>query len=205
MGCLKLTYRNETSPLRVSRELENDVVNWQVWMSKNTFKQHKGVIVAQNGGSPFGTGQDLISTGPFTGSMADRSTYFEGVRVYTTEVGAIGRGAAGTLPGVGIFVNSKDKYNVNLLRHEFGHILQARKWGNDFFYGTIVPVSLMSADAANNGSFDHQSTWTEWTANLLSWRYFGKPANWDMNSYPIYPVQHSSMLAYPPKSINLKD
>jgi len=51
MGCLKLTYRNETSPLRVSRELENDVVNWQVWMSKNTFKQHKGVIVAQNGGN----------------------------------------------------------------------------------------------------------------------------------------------------------
>ena len=102
-------------------------------------------------------------------------------------------------------VNPTDRYNVNLLRHEFGHILQARKWGNDFFYGTIVPISLTSADAANNGSWDHGSTWTEWTANLLSWRYFGSPADWDMNSYPIYPVQHSNILAYPPNSINLKN
>lgn len=67
--------------------------------------------------------------------MADGSTYFEGVRVYTTEVGAIGRRAAGTVPGVGIFVNPLDKYNVNLLRHEFGHILKAHEWGDDFFFG----------------------------------------------------------------------
>jgi len=158
-----------------------------------------------NGGDIFVMQSNSSLSDPFTGSMADRSTYFEGVRVYTTEVGAIGNGAAGTLPGVGIFVNPSDQYNVDLLRHEFGHVLQANKWGKEFFYGTIVPVSLMSADAANNGSLNHQSTWTEWTANLLSWRYFGKPAGWDMNSYPVFPTQNSGMLAYPPKSINLHD
>src|SRR5690606_23956633 len=34
-----------------------------------------------NGGSPFGQGQNLIPSGPFTGSNSDGETYFEGVRV----------------------------------------------------------------------------------------------------------------------------
>ncbi|WP_192349070.1 hypothetical protein [Algoriphagus sp. Y33] len=159
----------------------------------------------QNEDSPFTFHNNSVSSKPFTGSKPDRSTYFEGVRVFTTEVGSFGQGAAATLPRIGIFVNPNAKYNINLLRHEFGHVLQAKKWGANFFYGSIVAASLMSADAANNGAFDHQSTWTEWTANLLSWRYFGRPNNWDMKNYPIFPNQHSSMLAYPPKSINLND
>jgi len=134
--------------------------------------------------------QNSSSAIPFTGSMADRSTYFEGVRVYTTEVGAIGRGAAGTLPEVGIFVNPSDKYNEDLLRHEFGHILQARKWGMDFFYRTIVSESIKSANRANEindpSKYNHHDSWTEWTANFFSWHYFGKPSDWNP-SYQLYP------------------
>ncbi|TXE04804.1 RHS repeat-associated core domain-containing protein [Algoriphagus aquimarinus] len=140
--------------------------------------------------SPFTLHSNSVSSKPFTGSMRDRSTYFEGVRVYTTEVGDIGRGAAGTLPGVGIFVNPNDKFNKDLLRHEFGHILQARKWGMDFFYGTIVSESIKSANRANEindpSKYNHHDSWTEWTANFLSWHYFGKPSNWNP-SYQLYP------------------
>src|SRR5690606_9793903 len=91
----------------------------------------------QTGGGPFGNWTPVMPYGPFTGSTADGSNYFEGVRVHTSEVGELKNRAAFTLPGVGIFVNPKDAYNIDLLRHEFGHILQARVWGNKFFYGTI--------------------------------------------------------------------
>ncbi len=203
--------QNEVGTGQVGQEREEVMVDTGYGQMVNSRDLLGGVDYAgnfetakdKNGVSPFTLHNNSVSSKPFTGSMLDRSTYFEGVRVFTTEVGSIGQGAAGTLPGVGIFVNLNDKYNINLLRHEFGHVLQAKKWGSDFFYGTIMSVSLMSADAANNGAFDHQSTWTEWTANLLSWRYFGRPSNWDMNNYPIFPSQHSGMLAYPPKSINL--
>jgi len=143
-----------------------------------------------NDSSPFTLFNNSVSSKPFTGSIHDGSTYFEGVRIYATEVGPIGRGAAGTLPRVGIFVNPNDKYNVDLLRHEFGHILQARKWGMDFFYGTIVSESVKSANRANEindpSKYNHHDSWTEWTANFLSWHYFVKPTNWNP-SYQLYP------------------
>ncbi len=53
MGCLRLTYRNETSPLRVSRDEEIDTPNWEVWISENTPNQHKECEDQQSGGSTF--------------------------------------------------------------------------------------------------------------------------------------------------------
>ncbi len=141
----------------------------------------------------------MFSDLPFTGSKADRSTYFEGVRVYGSTVGALKDGAAFTLPGVGIFVNPRDLYDVDLLSHEFGHVLQARIWGNQFFYGTIVPISVQSANEANNDrTFDHMQTWTEWTANWFSYHYFGAPSNWDFKNYPIEPTPSTRWGVYPP-------
>ncbi|MFM7858437.1 MAG: hypothetical protein ACKO96_42585, partial [Flammeovirgaceae bacterium] len=85
--------------------------------------------------------------------------------------------------------------------HEFGHVLQARIWGNSFFYGTIVPASIQSADRANNDySFDHMQTWTEWTANWFSYQYFGSPSNWNHSSYPIQPSVSTRSGIYPPMS-----
>lgn len=51
MGCLKLTYRNEISALRVSRENEITTPNWQVWVGGKGAKETKEVEVNQSGGS----------------------------------------------------------------------------------------------------------------------------------------------------------
>jgi hypothetical protein len=192
MGCLRLSYRTEESNLSVSTEEKTYALNWQVWVGGKGEKETKELEDQTNGGG----GYQVTDLGPFTGSLAPGLDFFEGVRVFSSEVGDLEYGAAFTLPGLGIFVNPNDVTNEDLLRHEFGHILQAQKWGNDFFYNTIVPQSLISA----SHNTDHQSSWTEWTANLLSWRYFGKPADWDMNTYRIYPRGGD----YPPKHLNLK-
>ena len=115
-------------------------------------------------------------------------TTFENIRVFTSTLGDLKYGAAFALPGVGIFVNPSDVNNIDLLRHEFGHILQARLWGHLFFYRTVVAVSVASAHKANTTTrYNHQHTWTEWSANLLSYNYFKAPANWNMKRYPINP------------------
>lgn len=92
------------------------------------------------------------------------------------------------LPGIGIFIHPGEVENISLLRHEYGHILQARKWGKLFFYRHIAWESLNSARRSiHDVSFNHQHTWTEWTANRLSYYFFKRPDDWDMKSYPIYP------------------
>jgi len=103
---------------------------------------------------------------------------------YVSEI--VEYGAAFTLPGVGIFVNPNDVDNIDLLRHEFGHILQARNWGMNFFYEKIVPASLKSA---SGNKYWHMNTWTEWSANRLSYIYFGKPDDWNHSKYPIWPTK----------------
>jgi hypothetical protein len=111
---------------------------------------------------------------------------FEGTPYFTSTVGELKNRAAIALPGIGIFIHPNDVWNTSLLRHEFGHMLQAKIWGKFFFYRTIALASLNSAFNANrNASFIHQRTWTEWTANHLSYEYFKKPLDWDFIKYPI--------------------
>ena len=113
---------------------------------------------------------------------------FSGVSCFTSTIGELKNRAAVALPGIGIFVHPKDARNVALLRHEFGHILQAKKWGKIFFYRHIARESINSVKRSNkDSSFNHQHTWTEWTANRLSYYFFKRPNDWDMKSYPIYP------------------
>ena len=150
----------------------------------------------------FGQSSMPIPNGTFTGATSDRQNFFESVPVYTSEVGELKNRAAGTLPGVGIFVNAVDVNNIDLLRHEFGHILQARIWGNKFYYSEVVPASLRSANKANNNrSFNHDYTWTEWTANYFSYKYFNSPSDWDKAHPYSLPSGYSRSGIYPPIGI----
>jgi hypothetical protein len=106
--------------------------------------------------------------------------YFEDTRIFTSEVSNLKDGAAFTLPGIGIFVNPKDIGNLDLLRHEYGHILEYNRYGAAD-YLVIIISSMYSA----NYAYPHQKTWTESQANTLSYYYFNQPSNWNMNIYPI--------------------
>jgi hypothetical protein len=105
---------------------------------------------------------------------ANLSLFFEGVKVITSTIGDLKDGAAFTLPGIGIFVNPKDITNLDLLRHEFGHVLQYNRYGRMDFL-VIILTSIYSA-AINE--HPHQKTWTEAQANTLSYYYFNEPKNW---------------------------
>lgn len=109
---------------------------------------------------------------------------FEGVKVISLPFRWIKEGAAFTLPGIGIFVAKESRKDTQLLMHEFGHILQFRKWGGWLFWKHIAPDSLKSARQSQN---NHMDCWTEWSANRLSYEYFEKPDSWNFNRFPILP------------------
>jgi hypothetical protein len=123
------------------------------------------------------------------------SRKFENIKVYTSHIGALKKRAAVTIPGIGIFVNPLDKNNIDLLRHEYGHILQAKKWGFVYFMTHIAFISLRSARKANrNKAYNHMHCWTEWSANKLAYEYFSCPKDWNFRDYPIAGGDHNSDL-----------
>jgi len=126
----------------------------------------------------------------------ENTKYFQGIRVYESKLlGEYGKGySAVTLPGIGIItgigVFANDKA---MMQHEFGHILQFRLFGPKAYYGTIGPESLVSAtlQQISNGSWNHNTFWTETWANHLSKEYFG--VGWQGGNNPsMYPVQNIS-------------
>jgi hypothetical protein len=101
---------------------------------------------------------------------------------------ALSKGAAFALPSIGIFLNphERGKARIDLVRHEFGHILRGAVVGNGNFYSYIVPASLYSATKAHLiTEYSHQNFWTEVRANDLSYNYLGRPANWNTNRFPL--------------------
>ncbi|MGJ1267265.1 RHS repeat domain-containing protein [Sphingobacterium spiritivorum] len=76
----------------------------------------------------------------------------------------------------------RGKDTKDLLRHEYGHILQRRLLGADRWWINVAGPSLYSA--ATKG-IEHQKSWTEVQANKLSYDYFGQPSDWNKNSYPV--------------------
>jgi len=121
-------------------------------------------------------------------STIKKIRHIEGIRVFTLDLHNFNQGAACTIPGIGIFIGSMQAGNIDLLRHEFGHILQRRQKGFLYYWIKIVPASLWSAFRASTVTKHiHMHTWTEWTANSLSYDYFNQPATWDFNTYPIHP------------------
>lgn len=107
---------------------------------------------------------------------------FEGTPVYESRKFAPGEGLA--LPGLGIIVFPGAfslEQDLDLVRHEFGHILQARRFGLWKFYTEIGPRSLRSA----MGKRVHREYWTEVNANRLAFEYFGCPSDWPGKRFPL--------------------
>lgn len=118
-------------------------------------------------------------------------TTFEGVPIISSSL--ITKNSAFTIPGVGIFVNPSFAGDKNLLRHEYGHILQAERWGMDYYYFTVGPTSKRSFDNyLKTPGFSHDDTWTEWSASRMAYEYFGRPSDWDKEYYPLAPVHYRS-------------
>jgi hypothetical protein len=117
---------------------------------------------------------------------------FEGIRLISFNAGNFRRGAAVSIPGLGIISGDAGIKSPDLLRHEFGHVLQYRKWGFLFYWTKIAPESLMSAyRATRDKSWHHMDCWTEWSANRLSYQYFNSPHDWDKINYPLDPPSGS--------------
>lgn len=90
---------------------------------------------------------------------------------------------------VGEAVYSQNLY-PELMQHEFGHILQARRLSNTKFYTHIGKSSLMSTTKAAYLSHNHNTHWTKTWANYLPKQYFG--SNYISSSQ--FPVQNISWL-----------
>jgi RHS repeat-associated protein len=97
-----------------------------------------------------------------------------------------------TLPGRGIYVGQgvySRNYDLGLMMHEFGHILQARAMGNTYFYTKIAPSSLVSATKSSYGSYSHKNHWTEVWANQLAYDYFIRgwsgSTQWNIRRFPL--------------------
>jgi hypothetical protein len=130
---------------------------------------------------------------------------FEGIRVRELNFGAFRTGAAVTLPGIGIFVGPGGKDNTNLLKHEFGHILQRHKWGWWLFWFRVAPSSLLLAvrkrQSDNLSHTAYMSHWTEWTSNYLADQYFH--GDFNRIDYPVMPVSvHRKVKPFPRFAVN---
>ena len=109
---------------------------------------------------------------------------FENIKIFSIPSYCL-RGAF-AFPGIGIFVNENFTANKNLYRHEFGHILQFRKYGFFYFWFKIAPISVKSSyNSRKRPSHIHMNTWTERNANELAYNYFDKPTDWDFVNYPV--------------------
>jgi hypothetical protein len=113
---------------------------------------------------------------------------FESISLIPINAGVFKKGAAVAIPGLGIIAGNAGIENRDLLRHEFGHILQFRKWGFIFYWLRIAPESVLSARKAMKiKTYNHMDCWTEWSANLLSYHYFKNPSDWNFTRFPIEP------------------
>lgn len=129
---------------------------------------------------------------------------FEGVHIFVLSFKNFKHGAAVTIPWLGIFVGKGFENDQDLLRHEFGHVLQFRKWGFWMFWRHIATASLLSAKHSRKYAINHMHTWTEWSANKLSYEYFDKPGNWNFNSFPVSPMAENK-LSKPRFSVDNED
>jgi len=113
--------------------------------------------------------------------------YLNEVDVYETAELGIGKNSGGvTLPGIGIIVgqgvHSKGA-NLDLMKHEFGHVLQYRLIKSNAYYRVIGTSSLASASLHGVDGHSHNKFWTETWANYLSQQYHG--GAWNTIDFPI--------------------
>lgn len=108
----------------------------------------------------------MMRLADFTRSVGN----YRGVRIYESSVMGEAYHSAGiALPGYGIIVApgvySKD-CDIDTVRHEYGHFIQARMIGYVAFYFCIGIPSLLSAWTRGYGR-GHQQYWTEKWCNYL--------------------------------------
>lgn len=126
---------------------------------------------------------------------------FQKVRIRIFNRWGFRKGAAAFIPGLGIIVGRAFADDRNLLRHEFGHFLQFKKWGAWVFFRHVALDSLLScrkSQKKKNVWFRHSDTWTEWSANVLFWEYFGRPNDWDTCKYPLKQRGRRAGSSFPP-------
>ena len=126
---------------------------------------------------------------------------FEGTNLYESSM--MPDGAAATLPGRGIILSkgqytlkSNARYTQELLQHEFGHILQAKKVGLKAYYAIIAPESLGSAIKSTYGNWNHNTFWTETWANYLSHNYFGVKSLLNTTIWPIQNISFQNAIKF---------
>lgn len=157
------------------------------WTGNKTLDTSQGV------GAHTAEAQKIVAKGSVIGKYRGK---FEGVKVYETKQLGNGKFAGGiTLPpdritvGTNVFPNESGIFEFSetqdLLRHEFGHILESRESfvGLKGFYKIIALESLATSNLpiANN-------YWTETWANHLSTNYFGYGGFYDQIKYPALPL-----------------
>ena len=118
---------------------------------------------------------------------------FEGVNVYESKMlgeYSSSRGYSGvTIPERGIIVG-KGVYrgDWDMMKHEFGHILQYRKHGSVAYWNVFASESLHSATFNPNS---HSNFWVETYANYLGKNYFG---SWNISDYPVQNISYANYL-----------
>lgn len=117
--------------------------------------------------------------------MLKKVAIFENIKIYESSLFKAGHGL--TLPQIGIITYPGGFSNdLDLIKHEFGHILQWRKIGSIRFYFKIGFPSLWSAIKASfKKDYFHQTHLVETNANQLVYQYFNKPQNWDFKRFPV--------------------
>jgi len=152
-----------------------------MWMSKKA--------AASGGVTTKALGKLIIGT--YAGEI-------EGVKVF--ESPALGgyfsaKGYSGvTIPEHGITVGlDVYKNDEDMVRHEFGHILQYREVGPLAYYRIIAKESLLSAAMHNKLGWNHNTFWTETWANYLSSGYFSDRP-WNETEYPIQNLSWFNLL-----------
>lgn len=120
---------------------------------------------------------------------------FEGVSIYESQRLGYGMHSGGiALPGYGIVVGLGTfslKQGMPVVRHEFGHFLQARQMGVIRFYLFVGIPSLLSAWLKWHGK-RHQEFWTEAWCNRLAADYFKGDTDWPYHHFPAKDISNKS-------------
>jgi len=76
---------------------------------------------------------------------------------------------------------------MQLLNHEYGHMLQYNKYGPFAYYRVVGKESLISASMHGVQGWNHDTFWTETWANYLSSNHFPDFA-WNASRFPIQDI-----------------
>ena len=125
-----------------------------------------------------GTSSTIRQYAIFTKANGEK-VYFPGATITNFNV-PNGKGVTTSNGGI----HADLKFTLAGLQHEYGHYLQAKKYGSALYNAKIVPSSLWSM--ATNSQSEHDHFWTEMEANQLSIAFFGPDS--DIAKNPInYP------------------